>query len=163
MYSKEEMKKHLQEDPEAFAKILQEAISDSWRSAWLLNHCIEKNDVRLQNHIESIADSIEGKEDGHRRELMKILLKMEFDNELEGKIFNLAVNTWEQIRQQPSVRQVAFRLIVKIAKKHPELTHEIRFLTKPHYLEPLSKGIKHSILNMIAEMDKLSLNTEKST
>lgn len=163
MHSKEEMMQHLQGNPEAFTKVLQEAITGSWRSAWLLNHCIETNDVRLQNHVEAIAGSIEGKEDGHRRELMKILLKMEFDNELEGKIFNLAVNTWEHIRQQPSVRQVAFRLIVKIARKYPDLAQEIHLLTKPHYLEPLSKGIKHSVLTMIAELDKLSKNTGKST
>lgn len=142
--------------PEFFEEAIELAVSDkqpfSWRAAWLLWSCMEENDQRIQKHIEKIVDSIKTKDDGHQRELLKILLQIELKEEYEGIIFNLCMDLWEQINKKPSVRINALKFIIKIAKKHPELAKEITFLTQDHYLETLSPGVKHSVSIMMKEL-----------
>lgn len=150
---KAEMISFMDTHPEYFEEAIQLAVSDkqpnAWRAAWLLWSCMEENDRRIQKYIKKIVDTLENKDDGHQRELLKILLNMELNEEYEGKLFNLCMDIWEQISKSPSVRVNAFKFIFKIAKKHPELAKEIRFLTEDHYLESLSPGAKHSVLKMM--------------
>jgi hypothetical protein len=153
---KNEMISFLKSHPECFEEAIQLAISDkqpySWRSAFLLYDCIEKNDKRILKHISSIVNCLQDKRDGHQRELLKILYKMEIKGKYEGQIFDICMNLWEQINKAPSVRMTAFKFIVKIAKKHPDLLGEIVFLTQDQYLETLSPGVKSSIEKMLQEV-----------
>ena len=146
----------MENHPEYFDEAIKLAIGDkqpySWRAAWLLWSCMEENDKRIRKYIKKIVDSIKTKDDGQQRELLKILLQMELKEEYEGILFNLCMNIWEQINKSPSVRITALKFIIKIAKKHPELSQEISFLTQNHYLESLSRGIKHSVSRMMKEL-----------
>ena len=155
---KEEMISYLKSHPEHLDEAIQLAISDkqpySWRAAFLLWGSIEENDKRIQKHIKSIVNCIQDKEDGHQRELLKILYQMEIKEKYEGIIFNICMNIWEQIDKDPSVRLNALKFIIKIAKNHTELLDEIVFLTQDHYLESLSPGVKRSIEKMIKEVTK---------
>jgi hypothetical protein len=152
-FYKEEMILYLSSHPESFEEIIHLAVSNkqpySWRAAWLLWSCLEKNDSRIKDHIPRIITCLGDKSDGHQRELLKILYLMDIDEESEGIIFDHCIRIWEKINKKPSVRYNAFRLIVKISRKYPELSHEIDFLTQEHYLETLSPGVKHSILRMM--------------
>ena len=146
----------MENHPEYFDEAIKLAIGDkqpySWRAAWLLWSCMEENDKRIRKYIKKIVDSIKTKDDGQQRELLKILLQMELKEEYEGILFNLCMNIWEQINKSPSVRITALKFIIKISKKHPELSQEISFLTQNHYLESLSRGIKHSVSRMMKEL-----------
>jgi hypothetical protein len=51
--------------------------------------------------------------------------------------------------KKPSVRYNAFKIIVKIAEKHPELSHEIGMLIQDQYIESLSETVKKSIAKMV--------------
>jgi hypothetical protein len=153
---KEEMISFLKSHPKYFDEAVQLAISNkqpySWRAAFLLWGTIEENDIRIQKHIESIVNCIQEKEDGHQRELLKILYKMTISEKYEGQIFNICMNLWEQLNKNPSVRMTAFKFIVKIVKRHPELSGEINFLIQDHYLESLSPGVKRSIEKIMQEL-----------
>lgn len=142
--------------PEFFEEAIQLAIADkqpySWRAAWLLWSCMEENDKRIRKYLKKIIDSLNTKDDGHQRELLKILLQMELKEEYEGILFNICMDIWEQINKTPSVRINALKFIIKIAKKHNELAKEITFLTEDHYLESLSPGVKHSVSKMMKEL-----------
>ena len=150
------MVSYMSAHPEDFKEAIKLAISDkqpySWRAAWLLWSCIEKNDHRIQGHIKDLIDSIPTKNDNQQRELFLILQKMEINEEFEGILFNICVCVWEKINKKPSVRFNAFKLIVKIAKKYPELSKEIGFLTQNQYMNSLSPGVKKSISKMIKKI-----------
>ena len=152
---KEGMISFMDNHPECFDEAIELAISNkqpySWRSAWLLWSCIEENDKRIKGHIDKIINSLKNKKDGHERELIKILSKMELNEEQEGYLFNICMTVWEKINKRPSVRHTAFMFILKIAKKHPELRNEIAFFTQDQYLDTLSPGVKNSIYRMIKE------------
>jgi len=62
------------------------------------------------------------------------------------------MDIWEQINKTPSVRINALKFIIKIAKKHPELSQEFSFLTQDHYLESLSPSVKHPVSRMMREL-----------
>lgn len=150
---KDEMISFMENHPEHFDEAVELALADkqpySWRSAWLLWSCMEENDKRIKKYIKRIVETLDSKDDGHQRELLKILLQMELKKEYEGKLFNLCMDIWEQIDKSPSVRVNALKFIIKIAKKHPELSKEISFLTQDHYLESLSPGARHSVLKLM--------------
>lgn len=152
-FYKEGMISFLGSHPECYMEAIELAIGDkqpySWRSAWLLWSCMEENDSRVQGYINKIIDTIPTKESGHQRELIKILAKMELNDEHEGRLFNICMNIWESIGKRPSVRYNAFVFILKIAKRHPELSGELAFITEDRFLETLSPGIKNSIQRMV--------------
>jgi hypothetical protein len=139
--------------PEDFMEAIELALSDkqpySWRAAWLLWSCMEKNDHRVQEHMKDLIDAIPTKNDNQQRELFLILQNMELNEEVEGILFNICVNVWEKVNKKPSVRLNAFRLVVKIAKKYPELSNEIGFLTQNQYMNSLSPAARKSIFRMI--------------
>ena len=56
----------------------------SWRSAWIINNAMKKNDVRIGNSLSRIIKSIIGKQDGHQRELLKVVRKMILSEKNEG-------------------------------------------------------------------------------
>ena len=154
-YYKAEMISFMDAHPENFVEVIKLAISNkqpySWRAAWLLWSCMEENDMRIQGYINNIIKAIKTKKDGHQRELLKILHQMELNEEHEGYLFNICVTVWEKINKKPSVRLTAFKFIVKIAKKHPDLSNEIVLLTQKRYLDSLSPAVKKSISKMVKE------------
>jgi hypothetical protein len=75
---------------------------------------------------------------------------MELSDDHEGKLFDICLNIWEKTEKRPSVRFNAFRLMVKILKKHPELSREMRLLTESPYTDSLSAAVKKSISKMTA-------------
>ena len=152
---KEGMISYLEKHPEDFDEAIKLAVSDkqpySWRAAWLLWSCMGENDARIQKYVKIIVDCLPNKENGHQRELIKILLRMKLNDKQEGMLFDICMSVWEKINRTPSVRYTAFKFILESAKKHTELAKEIIYLTQDHYMDSLSPGAKKSITKMINE------------
>ena len=150
---KDGMISYLRNHPEDFEEAIKLAISNkqpyAWRAAWLLWSCMEKNDPRIEKYTKEIVNSVKSKQDGHQRELIKILMQMELNEKYEGHLFNICMDVWEQINKNPSVRYTAMKFIFIMAKKHHELANEITFLTQDQYFETLSPGVKRSISKMM--------------
>ena len=151
---KEDMISYMKSHPEEFEEAIKLAIADkqpySWRAAWLLWSCMDKNDQRIHRYLEKIIDILPTKSDDQLRELLIILQRMELHDDYEGKLFDICVNIWEKIGKQPSVRYNAFKLMVRIIKKHPDLNKELIFLTETHYMDSLSDTVKKSVSKMMA-------------
>jgi hypothetical protein len=144
--------------PEAFDDAVHLALDNrqpySWRSAWLLCTCMKPDDSRIQPYIKNMIDVLHHRKDGHARELIKILSQMDVAEEHTAELFDSCVSLWEQIHRAPSVRYMAFRMIITIISMYPELLNEITFLTQNHYIEPLSPGIRNSVLRMIQKLQE---------
>lgn len=153
---KVKMISYLKSHPEDFEEAIKLAIDDkqpySWRAAWLLWSCMEKNDHRINVYIEQIIDTLQSKNDNQQRELLMILQRMKLSDDYTGKLFDICVNIWEKTAKQASVRYNAFKLIVKIVKNNPELLHEVKMLIEPHYMDPLSDTVKKIIVKMIRNL-----------
>jgi len=151
----EGMTSYLKERPGEFEEAVRLAISDrqplGWRAAWLIWSCMEVNDLLVKKHTRKFLSAIKGKPDGHKRELIKILMKLKLTERQESGLFDECVTLWEQINGAPSIRYTAFKFIRQTADKYPELKKEIAFLFQDHYIAPLSPGAKHSILKMLKE------------
>ncbi len=152
-FNKNEMIAWLETHPESFEEAILLALADkqpySWRAGWLLWSCMEDNDPRIRPFIQGIIECLENKGDGHQRELLKILYRMDLSEEQEGYLFDLCMNIWEKIGKSPSVRHNAFRMIVKIASRYPDLSNEIALITQSHYLDSLSPGVRRAVMKMI--------------
>jgi hypothetical protein len=144
--------------PEDFEEAIELAIADkktySWRAAWLLWSCMEENDKRIQRYIKSIINTLKTKNDDHQRELLKILLQMELNEDYEGFLFNVCTDVWEKINKKPSVRLTAFKVMVKIAKKHSDLRREVILHTQDQYMDSLSPAVKKAVSKMIKGFER---------
>lgn len=149
---KAEMISYMKSLPEDFEEAIQLSVADkqpySWRAAWLLWSCMEKNDQRVRRYIEEIIDSIPTKSENQLRELLIILQRMELNAHSEGKLFDICINIWKNTGKKPSVRYNAFKLMIKIVKNHPDLYKEFEFLTESHDMDSLSDTVKKSISKM---------------
>jgi hypothetical protein len=154
---KNEMISFMATHPEYFEEAIELAILNkqpySWRAAWLLWSCMKENDQRVQRYVEKIISVLTSKNEDHQRELLKILYKMRLSEEYEGLLFNLCVTVWKKIDSKPSVRFNAFKMIVKIAQKYPDLKNEITLLTQNQYMESLSSAAQKSIYTMVKELN----------
>lgn len=159
---KSEMIDFMSNHPEAFDQAIKLALENeenfSWRAAWLVAGVMEKNDQRVRPFIQKIIDALPDRDDGHQRELLKILLKMELDEDFESLLFDLSVTLWEQVRKQSSVRYYAFQGMMKVVEKYPELKNEILSLTQPHFVNALSPGVRKSVHKSINELTSQNLS-----
>lgn len=153
---KAEMVTFITDHPAYFDKALTIALQNeqpfSWRAAWMICGTMKKNDPRVKPHIQELIATIPGLEDGHQRELLKILLKMDLTEDFESLLFDLSVSLWEQVRKTSSIRCFAFKGMIKVAKKYPELNNEIISLCQPHLINPLSPGIRKGVYKSINEL-----------
>ena len=148
-FYKNEMISFIENNPEAFEEAIELALLDeqplSWRAAWLLFDCTEENDKRIKKHLKRIINAAKSKTGGHQREFLRILLKMNLTENQEGILFDICMNLWEDVNNIPSVRYTGFKLIVKVAGKHPELLNELNIITRDHYMQSLSPGVRKSV------------------
>jgi len=153
---KEGMISFVKKNPECFGELMDLSVADkqpySWRAAWLVWSCMEKNDKRIRKYIKDIIKVLPERKDGQLRELLKILEQMEIDEEHEGLLFDHCVTVWLRIDKRPSVRFNAFKILVKITHKYPELAKEVILLTRNQYMASLSPCVNKSINKMIKEI-----------
>jgi hypothetical protein len=150
---KKDMISYINANPAYFEELIRLILSGknpySWRAAWFLWSCMAENDQRVICFIPEWIGILAERPVNQKRELLKILWLMDIDETLEGLLFDQCVDIWEQINHQPSVRFNAFKLLLKIAKKHPELSVEISALTDTQYIDTLSPGARKSVLKMM--------------
>jgi hypothetical protein len=153
---KAEMVSYMAANPESFREAMELAIADkqpySWRAAWLIWSCMEKNDKRVRKYAKEIINILPNRKDNQKRELLKILENMEIEEVFEATLFDHCVNIWKRIDKQPSVRFCAFKILAKISKKHPELSDEVLLLTEDQYMESLSPGVNRSINRIMKDL-----------
>ncbi|MDX1700145.1 MAG: hypothetical protein R3250_05970 [Melioribacteraceae bacterium] len=151
--SRDHLASFIIDNPDKFDEIVNVAVSNKrpycWRAAWMINLTISKNDKRIHKHILKIIKSIDDKEDGHQRELLKIIDRLNIKEDHEGYLFDACVSIWKSVHKSSSVRITAFRIISDIIIKYPELKNEIRPLTQAHYTDTLSPGIKNTFNRLI--------------
>lgn len=153
---KTEMISHMKSNPKEFDELLKLALADippySWRAAWLLWSCIDKNDQRVRKSVKKIIDIIPKRKDNLQRELLIVLQQMEIKADYEGKLFDICVDIWEKVDKNPSLRWNAFKILIAISKKHPDLSKEIITLTESHYTDALSNSVKKSITKLTNDL-----------
>jgi len=158
LHQKETLITFMNEHPGSFEEALALAETDEqpqcWRACWMLFHTMVDNDERIQPKISRLIEVLPDKEDGHKRELIKILSRMELDDDQEGKLFDICMTIWESVKKIPSVRMMAFRLIVKVISKYPELKSELTYMMEPQYTDSLSPGIRNSVVRQFDSIIK---------
>ena len=146
---------HMESHPENFDELINLAISDkhrySWRAAWLLWGCMSSNDRRVRKYIKRIIDELPTKKDSQQRELLIVLHRMELSDNHQGRVFDICTKIWQKTSNTPSLRYSAFKLMAKIAKRHPGLSGETINLAKPPYIDSLSSTVRKSIFRMLED------------
>ncbi|HPS12264.1 MAG TPA: hypothetical protein PLB87_03250 [Prolixibacteraceae bacterium] len=155
--AKAEMVVWMHNHPEVFEETVGLAISDkqpySRRAAWLLWSCTEKKDLLAKKFVNQIIDALPARTDEQQRDLLITLRQAELIEEQEATLFDFCISIWEKVGKKPSVRFNAFKMMVAITQKRPELKNEIRLLVQYPYLESLSPTARKSILKMVDQIE----------
>jgi hypothetical protein len=114
------------------------------------------NDRRIRQHIKQIIDVLPAKKDSQQRELLMVLQQMELNDKQEGYLFDICTKIWEKTNKNPSLRYNAFKLMIKISKKHPGLCIETNYLADPMYIDSLSVSVRKSIYRMLGKLNQKS-------
>jgi hypothetical protein len=156
-FLKDELIVFMEKNPNQFMDVYNIAKTNNqpqaWRATWLLNQIIVNNDKRLKNKTSSILKLIPNGNEGHQREWLRVLEKFEVNEDEESVLFDICIDIWTEILKSPGVRIIAFRILVNIVKKYPDLIDEIKLLTQNHFTETLSPGIKNSFIKLEKELN----------
>lgn len=156
--TKEAILARFEKNPGLFLEAAELVISihspQNWRSCWAIYHLMEDDDERLRSKIPDFIRAIPGKSDGHQRELIKVISKMELDEEEEGKMFDICINIWESPKLISSLRMTAFRLMMGTLSKYPQVVDELKYFVRPQYLDSLSPGIRNSVKKQFQQVKK---------
>lgn len=126
---------------------------DSWIHAWQINHAKKTELNKLEGQIKKIISAIDGKKDGHQRELLKVLLKLNLTDDQLSLLWDICLRIWLDIQKQSSVRISAYKILVNTAKKYKPLSDELIRLTEDKHVSSLSNGIKNSTYkNLLNEL-----------
>ena len=113
---------------------------------------LKKNDNRVIPFIDDFIACLPSlTHDGHQRQLLIILDKLQLNEDQNGHLLNHCLSIWEQVHKIPSTRIRAFQAMVKMTNEYPELKEELQLFTTNYYTQTLSKGIKISFLRLINE------------
>lgn len=151
---KEEMIAYLKSHPADFSEALQLALDDkqpySWRAAWLLWSCMERDDKRIKRYLNKIISILPFRNESQQRDLMMILLRMKLNDDQQAKLFDVCAEIWFDVKKKPSVRINAFKLLANVSKSYPELIPELITMTETRYVKSLSPGVRHSLSKITA-------------
>ena len=139
----------IDETPGSFEEALELALSDRqpvcWRATWIIKNYMEKDDIRVQPYVRDFVNILADKKEGHQRELLKILMKMNLDDEYISFLYDFCVKAWKEPKNQPSLRHTSIGFVLKCAKENPDFGHGISELSQAVYMDSLSAGIKRSV------------------
>ncbi len=123
---------------------------NAWRCSWIIFHYLCEYGIdEIQEYSNQYVNSISNiKKDGQIRENLKILSKLNLDENQIGELYDFCLELLWNNKLQPSVRVVAFRFMLKVANQYPELRNEI-FQVAAQIKDHLSEGIKRSVENEI--------------
>ena len=76
---------------------------------------------------------------------MKIVIRMPLGDEQEGRLFEIALQQWQDPERQSSVRCMAFRFMAEMVEKYPDLAVEVKLLLRPNLVDPLYPGIRRMV------------------
>ena len=160
--SKDEIYEFFTLDEKRIERMLNLAISNdtdfSWRAAWLIGKFVQSENEILKPHYLRIINAIEGKDSGHQRELLKLVINKSLTDEEEGRLFEVCIRIWKDIHKKPGTRSYAFQCIDNITTIYPELRNELMGLFGPEYLETLSPAIRKTILMKLRSTDFNAVN-----
>ncbi len=144
---KEAMIRYVNKHFELFELLLEASLnleySNAWRSTLLVGHLMKKDDVLVKPLVDDYINILlELHHDGHQRQVLIVLDKMQLNEEQEGRLFDKCMTLWEDVKKIPSTRTRAFWMLLKIAEPYPEIQQEIKHFTTEYYLETLSPGIR---------------------
>lgn len=126
---------------------------DSWIHAWQINHVKKTELIKIQEQVDKIISAIDGKKDGHQRELLKVLLKLNLTDDQLSLLWDICLRIWLDIQKQSSVRISAYKILVHTAKKFKPLSDELIHLTEEKHITSLSNGIRNSTYkNLLNEL-----------
>lgn len=160
-FHKKQMVSYIREHPEYFSELIELAVQDklpcSWRAAWMLWSCMDDNDMRVKGYISKIVKMLPRVKDNQLRELLMVLQRLELSEKIETKLLDFCTELWMKTNKVPSVRYNAFRLMVKVVRKHPALLKEVELLTQPQFMESLSDTVKRCVGRHVGELNKMPL------
>ncbi|MFY0687005.1 MAG: hypothetical protein JXQ90_07570 [Cyclobacteriaceae bacterium] len=147
-FDKDDLISRVNTNPDLIGELLDIALTaeqpQAWHGVWIVGHADTLIMDKVNPYVDRLIDLIHDQRDGFQREIIKVLLKVNLNDDQEGRLFDECMTLWESVSLQPSVRMFALKYIMQVVNKYPELKPEILFVMQDEYLQTLSPGIRRS-------------------
>lgn len=125
----------------------------NWRAAWVLSSIDASQLKKIFPKAQPLINTLQRKEkDGYKREIIKLIMLLDLDEDEEGAFYDAALNIWEDLALASAARLYALRGMLHIAKLYPELNHEIAAYNDDHYLQGVSPGIQSQMRKIFKDL-----------
>ncbi|MEL7532758.1 MAG: hypothetical protein AAFN10_15675 [Bacteroidota bacterium] len=125
------------EDPKRFAEV--------WRlvncgeeptapyASWLMDFCLQLHPNHLLPYRKGAFDLLQQPlHNMIHRNIVKHLYRVEIDEEIEGELYDLAINKISNPQVEVAIRVHCMNIAWKIAEPYPELREELRLVIEGH-------------------------------
>ena len=155
-FNKEKFIRTVQSDPGRYQELLRFSLSDEiplgWRAAWILRHVLDPEEPQLLSMLPTVIKHIGSYDESKQREWLKILSKLNIQEDLEGHLYNTCVEVWLNVRNHSALRISAMQCIVRVIRKYPELKEELLHITQSEFLDPLTPGIRRTFNKLVSDL-----------
>lgn len=123
--------------PESFDALWQLIITGEpplpQRGAWVLSHIGETHPEMFQPYFSEILDLLKAdKHDAVHRALIRTLAQMDFPEEYEGELYDLAISWIASPAKAVAIRVFCMEVAARIAMPYPELREELCQVIEAH-------------------------------
>lgn len=156
--TKKEVVDLLQDSPDPIKILLDYTLSDRknmWRAAWVAASLIGKNDGRYSAYVPKLIKRLSTAKGGFQREILQVLRRLKIDDDQQGYLFDACCGIWENLSNQSSVRITAFKFMIDVVNKYPELKDEVQYFTAKEYTKDLGHGIKRTFEKLLEKHNYL--------
>jgi hypothetical protein len=145
-------------DPDRFGELVKLFLAGPYRvtqrAAWPISYCIEKHPTLIKPYLrEMIAKLVEpGLHNAVKRNILRLLQFVELPERLQGIAVANAYRLLEDRTEPIAVHVFAMGIIAHVAKKKPDLRHELKILIEDRfpYGSPAFKSRAKKVLKLLA-------------
>ena len=145
---------YIGDDPKRFAELMAVFLGNEYRptqrAAWVMSNCVEKSPELIKPYISRLVRLLE-RRDGHdaiRRNIVRLLQFVEVPRNLQGRVYALCYELFDDPAQPIAVRCFALSVAAEIAGKDLALMDELR-LVAGKYSGHLSAGLRARTRNVL--------------
>ncbi|MEM6699078.1 MAG: hypothetical protein AAF599_11820 [Bacteroidota bacterium] len=144
---------------ERFDELMQCFFADDWRTnqcaAYTLNHVVDQQPALFAPYVEKSIENLKTpKHDAVKRNTLRIFQYYDVPEKLQGVLVDLAFNFLASPKEPIAVRVFSMNVIFNVAKKEPDLLHELKILIEEG-MPNGSAGFKSRGRKILAYIDKV--------
>lgn len=127
------------------------------RAAWVLSYLAEKNSEIVIDHLPLLVEELSNPKHHQavRRNILRAVQYMDIPSAVSGKLLDTCFFLLNKRDEQVAIKVFSMNLILRMAKKYPEISQELRFGIEEQ-MDFQSAAFKNRGAKILKELEKIA-------